>query len=407
MLLYFMLYNQTTYNLNSEKITDDFLVKFKNNFNSLPEYEALRLAFETNDLKDIEEFSQFIRNKFKTLLVLGIGGSSLGAKTLLSIKNNSNVLFLENIDAEKVEQVFNSIDLKNTAFLTVSKSGKTIECISQTLLLLNMFQNKFGDKNIKDHFFFLTEDKESPLTQLAKQFGIKTLAHNKNVGGRFSYLSNVGLIPASVAGLNVKEIREGAKDSINFFLDENSNFIQDIIAKQNILYKNVCVGNVMMTYQEKMLCLTDWYRQLWAESLGKDGFGTVPIQALGTVDQHSQLQLYLGGRKNLFFTFFIKDKDEKALKINNTYIKDFDYLKNITLDDIMEIESKSTVEILVQNKLPVRVINYKEVNERFISQLMMQFIIETIMIGIMNNINPFGQPNVEARKNLAKEMWKK
>ena len=401
-----MLYNQTTYNIDNIQESTNVYLKFKENIDLMPEYEALRLAFETDDLKDIEEFSQFIRNKFKTLLVLGIGGSSLGAKTLLSIKNSSNVLFLENIDTEKIKQVFSSIDLENTVFLTVSKSGKTIECISQTLLLLNMFQNKFGDDSIKDHFFFLTEDKESPLTQLAKQFSIKTLAHNKNVGGRFSYLSNVGLIPASVAGLDIKEIRQGAKDSINFFLNDSSNFIQDIITKQDILYKNGIVGNVMMTYQEKLLCLIDWYRQLWAESLGKDGFGTVPIQALGTVDQHSQLQLYLGGRKNLFFTFFVKDKDKKSLKINNTYIKDFDYLRNITLDDIMEIESKSTIEILVQNKLPVRVINYKEINERFISQLMMQFIIETIMIGIINNINPFGQPNVEARKSLAREMWK-
>ena len=161
-----------------------------------------------------------------------------------------------------------------------------------------------------------------------------------------------------------------------------------------------------MTYHERLNCLLDWYRQLWAESIGKDGFGTLPVPAIGTIDQHSQLQLYLGGKKNLFFTFFVKKNDTNSLKITNTFIEDFTYLNGKTLNDIMQVEAKSTIEILNKSNLPIRVFEYDNLNETLISQIMMQFILETIMIGKMNNINPFGQPNVEAKKELARDFYK-
>ena len=389
------------------KKVNDVVNDLKNEINQDGDFEALNIAFKDDGLKEIEEFSQYIRNNFKKVLILGIGGSSLGAKTLLSVKKQNKVQILENIDSELMKDAFNSLDLNTTAIITISKSGKTIECISQTLILLKMYEDKLGIDSIKNHFFFLTEDKDSPLTQLSKEFGIKTLKHHKTIGGRFSYLSNVALIPACIAGLDIKSIRDGARETIQYLFNDANNFITNIVAKQDTLYKNDVVANIMMTYCEKLVCLTDWYRQLWAESTGKNGFGIIPVPALGTVDQHSQLQMYMDGAKNLFFTFFLKEKDNNALKITKSYNKEFDYLVGKNLDDIMEIEAQSTIEVLNSRKLPIRIIKLQDINEKSVSQLMMQFILETIIISRLNNINPFGQPSVEERKRLSYKMYRK
>lgn len=387
--------------------TKQVISEIKEDLKKTGDYDALSIAYKDNDLQEIIGFSKFLNNNFKKVLVLGIGGSSLGAKTLLALKHQDKVEILENIDSDSVKFIFDNLDLENTAILTVSKSGKTIECISQTLILLKIFEDKLGKESIGKHFFFLTEDKDSPLTQLAKEFNIKTLEHHKTIGGRFSYLSNVGLIPACIAGLDIKAIRDGAKDTLEYLFNNEDNFIADICTKQSELYKNGVVANVVMPYIDRLEKLTEWYRQLWAESIGKNGFGIIPINAIGTIDQHSQLQLYMEGPRNLFFTFITKKNDENALKIEKTYNKEFDYLKNKTLDEIMSIEAESTVEVLNRRNLPIRVIEIQELNERCLSQLLMQYMLETIIVSKINGINPFGQPAVEERKILARELIRK
>lgn len=405
-------YTQKTLNVNLQDKTildktKQAILEIKEDLKKTGDYDALSIAYKDNDLQEIIDFSKFLNNNFKKVLVLGIGGSSLGAKTLLALKHQDKVEILENIDSDSVKFIFDNLDLENTAILTVSKSGKTIECISQTLILLKIFEDKLGKESIGKHFFFLTEDKDSPLTQLAKEFNIKTLEHHKTIGGRFSYLSNVGLIPACIAGLDIKAIRDGAKDTLEYLFNNEDNFITDICAKQSELYKNGVVANVVMPYIDRLEKLTEWYRQLWAESIGKNGFGIIPINAIGTIDQHSQLQLYMEGPRNLFFTFITKKNDDNALKIEKTYNKEFDYLKNKTLDEIMSIEAESTVEVLNRRNLPIRVIEIQELNERCLSQLLMQYMLETIIVSKINNINPFGQPAVEERKILARELIRK
>lgn len=405
-----LLYTQKIFNMYEDEkflnLTKEIIIRLKEELNEDGDYEALNIAYKKNDLKEIIDFSNFINKNFQHVLIMGIGGSSLGAKTLLSLKHQDKITILENIDDDSIKYLFNNLDLKNTAFLTISKSGKTIECISQTLLLLKIIEDKFGKEIISKNFFFLTENKNSPLTQLADEFNIKTLEHHKTIGGRFSYLSNVGLIPACIAGLDIKKIRQGAIDTLNYIFENKNNFIMDICAKQSKLYKNKIIGSVLMPYIEKLEKFTEWYRQLWAESLGKNGYGTIPINAMGTIDQHSQLQLYMDGPKNLFFTFITKEKNENSLKITKSYNKEFDYLVGMSLDDIMDIEAKSTIEVLKKKNLPIRIIEIKELNEQCLSQLMMQYMLETIIIGKMNNINPFGQPSVEERKILAHNMFR-
>ena len=405
-------YTQKTLNINLQDKTilnkaKQAILEIKEDLKKTGDYDALSIAYKVDDLQEIIDFSKFLNDNFKKVLVLGIGGSSLGAKTLLALKHQDKVEILENIDADSVKFVFDNLDLENTAILTVSKSGKTIECISQTLILLKIFEDKLGKESIGKHFFFLTEDKDSPLTQLAKEFNIKTLEHHKTIGGRFSYLSNVGLIPACIAGLDIKAIRDGAKDTLEYLFNNEDNFIADICAKQSELYKNGVVANVVMPYIDRLEKLTEWYRQLWAESIGKNGFGIIPINAIGTIDQHSQLQLYMEGPRNLFFTFITKKNDKNALKIEKTYNKEFDYLKNKTLDEIMSIEAESTIEVLNRRNLPIRVIEIQELNERCLSQLLMQYMLETIIVSKINGINPFGQPAVEERKILARELIRK
>lgn len=407
-----MLYEQKVLNLDLKdntvlKKVKKAVLEIKEDLNKSGDYDALSISLKNDDLQEIIDFSKYINDNFKKILVLGIGGSSLGAKTLLSLKHQNKVEVLENIDSDSVKYVFDNLNLKETAILTVSKSGKTIECISQTLILLKMYEDTLGRNEIGKHFFFLTENKDSPLTQLAKEFNIKTIEHHKTIGGRFSYLSNVGLIPACIAGLDIKAIRDGAKDTLDFLFNNKDNFIVDICAKQNELYKNGVVANVVMPYIERLEKLTEWYRQLWAESIGKNGFGIIPINALGTVDQHSQLQLYMDGPRNLFFTFIIKEKESNSLRIEKTYHNDFNYLQGKTLDDIITIEAESTIEVLNRRHLPIRVLTIKELDERCLSQLLMQYMIETIVTGKVNNINPFGQPAVEERKILAREMIRK
>lgn len=407
-----LLYTQKTLNITSQNKTildktKQAISEIKEDLKKTGDYDALSIAYKNDDLQEIIDFSKFLNDNFKKVLVLGIGGSSLGAKTLLALKHQDKVEILENIDSNSVKFIFDNLDLENTAILTVSKSGKTIECISQTLILLKIFEDKLGKESIGKHFFFLTEDKDSPLTQLAKEFNIKTLEHHKTIGGRFSYLSNVGLIPACIAGLDIKAIRDGAKDTLEYLFNNEDNFIADICAKQSELYKNGVVANVVMPYIDRLEKLTEWYRQLWAESIGKNGFGIIPINAIGTIDQHSQLQLYMEGPKNLFFTFITKKNDKNALKIEKTYNKEFDYLKNKTLDEIISIEAESTVEVLNRRNLPIRVIEIQELNERCLSQLLMQYMLETIIVSKINGINPFGQPAVEERKILARELIRK
>ncbi|MDR0423836.1 MAG: hypothetical protein LBH46_04630 [Rickettsiales bacterium] len=403
-----MLYSQDlkniTYKEQTLSVVKEAVASVRKELKEEGDMKCVSIAFEKNDLTEIKEFAKFINDNFKKIVVMGIGGSSLGAKTLLALKPNNNVIVLENIDSVSVKNTFDTLNLKETAFLTVSKSGKTIECISQTLIIMERVEKELGKDAIKKHFFFLTENKDSPITQLAEEFGIKTLEHHKTVGGRFSYLSNTGLIPAAIAGLNIDDIRQGAADTIDFVLNNENNFISQICASQVEMEEQGVVANIVMPYIDRLQYLTEWYRQLWAESLGKGGKGTIPINAIGTIDQHSQLQLYMDGPTNKFYTFIYKEKSEDSLVINKTYNKGFDYLKGLSLDDIMKIEFDSTVEVLNKRKLPVRIITLKELNERSLSQLLMQYMLETILVGKAVDTNPFGQHSVEERKLLAREM---
>ncbi|MFT7087163.1 MAG: glucose-6-phosphate isomerase [Rickettsiales bacterium] len=367
----------------------------------------LEIAFREDDLEEIENLAAKINQNSKKILVLGVGGSSLGGKTLCAIsgKSNDKIKFLESIDSQTIFNNLSDIELRETLFLVISKSGQTVETTCQTLILIELFKkNKIT--NFAQNFIFITQNKESSLGKIAQQIESKIYHHPSEIGGRFSYLTIVGLLPAAICGLNIRKIRNGAKTILENFLAKNNNLIDHICAAQLYLFDQKYTSNVVMPYIDSLKDFTDWYRQLWAESLGKNGFGSTPINSMGTIDQHSQLQLYLDGPKDKFFTFITGKKPD-----NNFDVIDLPNCPTLfggkNLGEIVKIEQDSTIEVLNQKSVPIRVIEFEKLDEENLSALMMQMFLETIIVAFAKNINPFDQEAVELRKDLARKYLQK
>lgn len=367
------------------------------------EIAAIDAIFDDKNINLIKELSQDIA-KYNKIFVLGVGGSSLGAKTMASLKFQNKVNFLESIDTQTIANSLSEIDCENSFFIVISKSGETIETICQTLIIINKIK-ELNIKNYADKFLFITETKNSSLTKIAQEIGSKTTPHNAKIGGRYSCFSIVGLLPAILAGINIDNIIKGAQIVLKDFINDPK-IISGYCAIQLSIYNQGFSNNVMMPYIDNLKNFTDWYRQLWAESLGKDNFGSTPINSMGTIDQHSQLQLYLDGPKDKFFTFITHKNhpnDQKIKDINNCPT----LFGSKKLSDIVKIEQETTIETLNQKQLPIRIFECETLNEEVLAGLMMQSFIETIIIAYTQNIDPFDQPAVELRKNLARQLLKK
>ncbi len=359
------------------------------------------VIFGEDDLQQFENLARKI-STFKKVLVLGVGGSSLGGKTLTSIKFQNKLQFLESIDPTTVKNTLDEIDFQNTFFLVISKSGETIETICQTLIIIDKIkQEKLHD--FAKRFLFVTESEENSIAKIAKKINAEIYHHPTNIGGRFSCFSVVGMLPALICGVDAKKIREGAKQLLASFLKSENNYVTQSCQTQLDLYAQGFTSNVVMPYIDTLKNFTDWYRQLWAESLGKNQFGSTPINSMGTIDQHSQLQLYLEGPRNKFFTFFTQTNhpDDFALHDLSGCATLFGG-KN--LSQIVEVEQETTIETINRKGLPIRVFSIETLDEEVLGGLMMQMFLETILIARYKNINPFDQPAVELRKDLAKKI---
>ncbi|MBU6338451.1 MAG: hypothetical protein KGQ36_00535 [Rickettsiales bacterium] len=402
------IYLQSFKNIPSEKTLKGF---YNNCLKSAKDLRAeisgkklamIDVVFNESDLKTFERLSKKI-SSHKKILILGVGGSSLGGKTLTSLKDQNKIEFLESIDPLTIKTTLNKIDFKNTFFVVISKSGETIETICQTLIILDELKKK-KITNFAKRFLFITQSQNNSIAKIAKEIGAEISNHPSEIGGRYSCFSIVGMLPALLCGINIKKIRNGAKKIIKNFL--NDDCLIKSCATQLYLYEQGFSNNVIMPYVDNLKNFTDWYRQLWAESLGKSGFGSTPINSMGTVDQHSQLQLYLEGPKDKFFTF-VTTKDHQA----NFLVNDLKDCKTLfggeKLSDIVKIEQETTIEVLNRKKLPIRIFEIKKLDEEVLGALMMQMFLETILISYVKKINPFDQPAVELRKDLAKKILNK
>ena len=319
----------------------------------------------------------------KNFRLIGMGGSILGTNTIyefLKYKIKKNFIFVDNLQAKE-----NKSEKKKFTNLIVSKSGNTLETIVNTNLYL-----KKKDKNI-----FLTENKNNYLYFLAQKLKSEIVHHNNFIGGRYSVLSEVGMLPAELMGLDSKKFKQF--DS----LIKNKKFIKSLIDNVSStlkLIKNKKNNSIIINYDEKSENLFKWYQQLVAESLGKDSIGILPIVSNMPKDNHSVMQLYLDGYKNNFFTFFYVNEN-KTPKINNIiFNKDNNYLKNKKLSDIIYAQFKATQNVFAKKNIPFRSFEIKKRNEKTLGELFSFFILETILLGRALNINPYNQPAVELIK---------
>ena len=409
-----MLFSQFSFNLEffeSELKSKDYLSTKRKIFNDISSksFGFLQDIYSDN-LDEIINLAEHLKS-FENVLFLGTGGSSLGGKTLVSIKENfffkdtsPKIYFLENVDEWSISRLTNKINLQNTALVVISKSGETIETLSQFFFLKNEMKEIH---NFKKKVFIITENKKSTLKEIQEEEGLKFYEHKKNIGGRFSVFSLVGLLPASLVGFDISSFREGGKLFLKNLIDDEDFFDNHFSSALSlmILYKKNYNISVFMPYSDRLDNLSFWYRQLWAESIGKNKMGITPMNALGTVDQHSQLQLYLDGPSDKFFTFIFEKKKKSKKNLDCSYGKDKNYrlLHNRSLDDLLIFELKATIETLKQKKKPLRVIELEEINEKVIGSLMMFLFLETIFSCYFINVDPFDQPSVEEGKVLTKK----
>ena len=375
--------------------------KIKKICKELPSLNILR----DNSLLEytIEQTEKFKKNK-KNFVVFGTGGSNLGARALINILTDQpkNILFFDNIDPLFFQNQLVNLDIKSTGFIIISKSGTTPETLSQFGSVINIANEKNILEKLYENSLVVTEFKNSPLYNIAKRNNCMLLEHKKDIGGRYSIFSNVGMIPAILADLDVKKIHEGALRTI-----EKNNFVNSLKFAQIFKFcsSNNYLLNVMMTYSDGLNYFGKWYLQLWAESIGKNNKGVTPLHAIGTTDQHSQLQLYLDGPKDKFFTFIKSSYKNKGLKIDLEIMKEesVNYLVNKTMGDLMHAEQDATIDTFKLNNFKFREILLEEINEESIGSLMVESIIETIAACIYFDVDPFDQPAVEQGKILTKK----
>ena len=334
--------------------------------------------------KDIQKYK-----KLANFCIIGMGGSTLGSQAIYDFLNHKikkNFIFIDNLDVNKKKK-----KEKKYTNIVISKSGNTVETITNSNIFI---KNK--EKNI-----FITENKNSYLFQLANKLKAEIIHHNNFIGGRYSVLSEVGMLPAELMGLNSNNFKQ-----LNNIV-KNKYFLNSLISNVSAtLYyiNNKKFNSVIINYDEKSKNLFYWYQQLIAESLGKKSKGLLPVISLMPKDNHSVMQLYLDGFKNNFFTFFYV-KEKKSLKIDNKKIlPPQKFLKNKDLNKIIFAQKKATENVFRNKNIPFRSFEINNRNEKTLGELFCFFILETILIGQSLNLNPFDQPAVELIKQETKKL---
>ncbi len=395
-------YNTNFDNIKNTKSAD------KKIFEIISKLTALNIIFDQNLLGNTIKIAKKFEINKKKIIVFGTGGSNLGARALDNIILNKKIKieFYDNIDPNFFLNYNNNLDFKTTGFIIISKSGSTPETLSQFSSIYQIAIEKNKTEEFLNNILIITEFKESPLYKIGKENNCLLLEHSNKIGGRFSVFSNVGILPALLSGLNVVKLYKGATEIINN-IDNYSLFnLGKFLCKQSINQYN---SNVIMTYSDSLFFFGKWYLQLWAESIGKNSKAITAIHSVGTTDQHSQLQLYLDGPRDKFFTFITTDHSNNGLKLNNDLFKntDFQYFQNKKMGDLMQAEQRATIETFKGNNFSFREIFLPKIDEENIGKLLAMSFIETIAACIYIDVDPFDQPAVEQGKILTKKYLNK
>ena len=334
--------------------------------------------------KNIKHF-----NKKLDYRIIGMGGSTLGAQAIydfLKKKIKKKFIFVDNLNTSKNKQT-----KKNLNNLIISKSGNTTETIVNANILIKK----------KDRNLFITEKKKSYLSLLAQKLKAEVVDHNNYIGGRYSVLSEVGMLPAELMGLNYKKFRQ-LNNLVNnkFFMKSLVSNVESTIH----FLKTKKFNSIVINYDEQSTNLFNWYQQLVAESLGKEKKGLLPIISIMPKDNHSVMQLYLDGFKNNFFTFFYSHENNSSKINNDLVLPEQKFLKNKDINQIMFAQKKATEIVFKKKNIPFRSFEIKKRDEKTLGELFCFFILETILIGKALKINPFDQPAVELIKKETKKI---
>jgi glucose-6-phosphate isomerase len=377
--------------------------------------ELLEIPSRTADIDAAQTVADSFCKDTSDVAVLGIGGSSLGGQALQALAQGKGprLTFHANPDPESWAAAMAGFDLKTARFIAISKSGGTAETIMQTLTAADAIEKAGGGKYLKHHFAIVTEPKKSPLKDFADSIGAPVLDHPLGVGGRYSVLTMVGILPALIMGLDVKALRAGAQDTLDATFAAksaaDSHAATGAALHHALAQSDRLDETVLWNYADKLATFSGWWRQLWAESLGKDGKGSTPVGAVGPVDQHSQLQLFRDGPGKSLYTIVATDTKGKGLvaPVERARALGLDYLAGKPMGDLVDAEAKATAQTLSRNKRAVRQIHLPVIDERGYGALMMHFMLETILMGRLMGVDPFDQPGVEEGKVLAREFLQK
>ena len=380
------------------------------------EIPFLNLPKRNSDLPEIRETAARFRGDYDDIIVLGTGGSSLGGRTLCALaplaypnlREGPRIRFADNVDPHSFDLLIADTDWTRTGVIAISKSGATAETLAQFAILWRVLLEHMHENQASDRVAVITEPGGSPLASMAAKLGCRKLNCDQNVGGRYSAFSVTGLLPAAIAGLDIDAIRAGAATVL---LDMPEGGTKGYAPAEGAavsvgldLTKNV-TATILMPYCDRLADFALWYRQLWAESIGKAGRGTTPIRAIGTVDQHSQIQLYLDGPANKMYTLMLTDTRDSGpnISMGATGIKNLGYLNGRTIGDLLFAAGKATAETLANNGRPTRLIHIPKVDEESIGALMMHYMLETIIAADLYGVDPYNQPAVEEGKVLTRE----
>lgn len=417
-------------------LSDDLLAKYLKRAG--PELQKLKEDYQTGRLPlltlpeqvtDIEEARAALTRLSagaEVIVFFGTGGSGLGGQTLAQLagwnipggaserqRDRPRTRFYDNLDGKTLSGALEILDLEKTRFVVTSKSGGTAETLAQAVVALSAVKAAGLEHRIPEMFLGITEEdrpgKKNGLRALFAAHGIPMLAHHEGIGGRYSCLTNVGLLPAMARGLDPFAIRRGAAEVVAQMLaaSDPNQFDPAVSAAVAVALaeeKGVRLS-VIMPYADRLGRLSHWYVQLWAESLGKNGRGTCPIAALGPLDQHSQLQFFMDGPRELWVTVIriatagcgpVVDPDMARLA-------GADYMAGRHVGDIVAAQAAALPEALGQAGRPVRTIDINRLDERAMGAVLMHFMLETILAGRLMGIDPFDQPAVELAKVLTRK----
>ena len=370
-----------------ENLKSDFKVK-------IPLLQSYEKNYKMNfSSKTIKRFS-----KYKNIIIIGMGGSILGSKCIhsfLKSKIKKKIFFFDNLDPNLHAQYRKIKDIKNSCFVVISKSGNTLETITNLSII-------FSSSLIRNKLIIVTEIKDSALSFIADKFGAEVIEHNNFIGGRYSVLSEAGMLPAMLMNLKIERFKNIEK------LLKNKFFVYSLLkntAGIYTLYKQGFTNSVILNYDSKLNDLGFWYQQLVGESLSKNGEGIMPVISPAPKDHHSMMQLYLDGPKDKIYTFFSSTSEKKKYKISKIFIPgNMSFLQNKDLNSVLSAQRKATINIFKKKKIPFREFIFNKNREEELGQIFTFFVLETILLGNLLKINVFDQPAVEQVKIKTQEI---